>query len=408
MEGSARQPPSGVRKFPSFVDAFTEETAGTSSPRIFRTWAGIMAVSGALERKVKTYSRQDWLYPNLFAVLVGTPGVGKTVVIDVVRRLWRKIDVCVASTNVSKASLIDELASANRTTPFPNIESFNSLLVGSNELQNFLSAYESDFIGLLTEIYDCKDGFTERKRWMMKADAPQISIEHPSLTFVAGTTPSYLNNLFLDGAWDQGFASRTIFIYSSEVILGDIFISGPRKDYTDLVNDLKIINKLSGEYLWNEDAAVALTEWYKRGGPPIPSHPKLLHYRTRRHVQLIKLAMIAAASVSDQLVVELSHYQQALDWLLEAEVYVSDIFKASQGNDRKVIDDAWHYLYTIYIKENKKPIIAARLVDFISQRAPVHNVGRILEVLIKSGLINEVTEKVGRCYVPQPRADLQL
>lgn len=387
----------------NFIDAFVEETSGTDSPEMFRRWAGIMAVSGALERKAHTYSRRSQMFPNCYVVLVGPPGVGKTVVVDVVRQLWKRLKhVHVASSNVTRASLIDELNAATRTTVRPQllvpVTSFNALLVASNELQVFMSSYEGDFMGVLQDLYDCKDDFSEHKR----TKDLHIHVKHPSLTFFAGTTPSYLNDLFGLAAWDQGFAARTIFVYSGEVNRGDIFIPGPAATYDDLAHDLKIINAIEGEYLWEAEAAVALTEWYKAKGPPEPTHPKLLHYQTRRHAHLIKLAMIAAAACSDELVVRLPHYQIALGWLLSTEVFMPDIFKASTGADGKVMEDAWHYLYTLWVKE-KRPIIEARLVKFLSERAPVHSVGRLLEVMVKSNMVKERTEKEGKCYEPQGR-----
>jgi hypothetical protein len=393
------------RHYQNWIEAFCLETESTSSPLIFRRWAAIMAVSGALERKVYTWSRRSRLYPNLYVMLIGPPAVGKTAAIDVVRHIWRQNkDIKVAASNISSAALIDELKDSFRSIVRPQeLEptlSFNSLAIASNELQVFLKAYESDFIGLLTEIYDCKDNFEERKR---KFD-DRIKIEHPSLTFLAGTTPSFLGDLLADGAWDQGFSSRTIFIYSGEEKKGDIFIDGLDEEiYSDLIHDLREINKITGKYVWDQDAATALTEWYKRGGPPEPTHPKLQHYRGRRHVHIIKLAMCATAAESDEMVIRLHHYQQALDWLLEAEAFMPDIFRATMGSDRKIMDEAWHYAFTVYTKEGMKPLPKMKMIEFISQRAPVHSVDRILAMMVGSGAVKERLEKHGLCYEPLPR-----
>lgn len=400
-----RLPNAGRKLNRSWIEVFVEETEGLSSPLIFRKWAAIMTISGALEQNVWCISRYEKLFPNLYSVLVGPPGVGKTVVISVVRLLWKKLkDVHVAPSNVSRASLVDCLNDAIRTSSvkpqaLEPITSFNHLNVGSRELGAFLSSYDSDFIAVLTDIYDGKEDFDERKR----GKDLRINIAHPSLTFFAGTTPSYLNGLFSDGAWDQGFASRTVFVYSGEIILGDIFLEGSEpKAYQDLTHDLQHINRLSGKFDWDADVAGALTEWYKAKGPPAPTHPKLLHYQTRRHAHLMKLCMIASAARRSDLRITDIEYQEALAWLLEAEAWMPEIFKASLGADHKIMDDIWHYTYQIWIKE-RKPILASRVVGFASRLAPVMSVGRIIETMVKSNMLKQTTEKEGTCYMPQER-----
>jgi hypothetical protein len=376
--------PAKERKLNDWVDAFITTFEGVSSPHIFRRWAAISAISGALERKVSTRSRVDQLFPNLYVVLVGPPGVGKGVVLNPVRELWNKLDgVHVATSSCSRASLVDQLSRADRAIvrPDQSTYSFNSLLVASAELGVFLSAYDDDFISVLQDLYDCKS-FSEEKR----TAAIRLDIEHPQLVFFAATTPSYLNSLFPLGAWDQGLASRAIFVYSGEEILGDIFVDEAIENKDDLVHDLRQINALQGSYVWEKEAAIALTLWYKSGRKPVPAHPKLLGYNSRRHAQIMKLSMIAAASESDELCIRLRHYQRALDWLLEAEAYMADIFKAGMGSDKQVMEEAWHFAYQTWVKK-KEGTTRAAMLTFLSERVPIHNVARMLEMMLSTHML---------------------
>lgn len=393
--------PRTSRRLSNWIETFINETEGTSSPLPFRRWAAILAISGALERKVYTFSRLSKLFPNLYTVLTGPPGVGKTAVVDVVRKLWKRCGgLKMAASSVSHASLIDELHDAYKNSEVnvllaEPVEDYNTLLVAINELETFMTSYQPELIAILTDLYDCKEDFAERKRKLSE----RIEIARPSLTFLAGTTPGSLADLLKDGAWDKGFASRTIFVYSGEIILGDIFVEGQEEGYVDLGHDLKLINKLRGKYVWEEDAAKALTAWYKGGGIPRPTHPRLMHYMPRRAVHLIKLSMIAAAAASDELIIRTHHYGEALNWLLEAETWMPEIFKAGLGSDRKIMDDTWHYVYGIFVKE-KRPVVEARVLEFLARTAPVHSVGRLLEVMVQSNMVKKRLEKEGMCYEP--------
>ena len=72
----------------SWIELFVEQTAETASPPIFRKWAAISAVAGAMERKSWIVTRGTPLYPNLYIILIGPPGVGKSIILARVNQLW--------------------------------------------------------------------------------------------------------------------------------------------------------------------------------------------------------------------------------------------------------------------------------------------------------------------------------
>ena len=75
--------------------------------------------------------------------------------------------------------------------------------------------------------------------------------------------------------------------------------------------------------------------------------------------------MVACASDGSGLVISLEHYQRALNWLIEAEGTMPDIFRSmTSGGDSRAMEEAWYFLYTSYMKE-KKPILETRLVFFL-------------------------------------------
>ena len=119
------------------IQLFMSYTEQTPSPPIFRLWAGIALVAGALERRVWSSTGTLTTYPNLFVFLVGAPGVGKQVVDDV-GELWGA--ACapdgitpafhVAPDNMTKASMIDELSKARRSIQVGGgTQQFHGLLI---------------------------------------------------------------------------------------------------------------------------------------------------------------------------------------------------------------------------------------------------------------------------------------
>lgn len=394
-----------MRRLKSWLDGYMQYTEDTGSPTMFRRWAGLFTLAAALERKVWIKTKKGVLYPNLYIFLVSPPGAGKTLATSLSHELLTELDDHhIASTSVTKAALMDELVGAERKIVRPQdnppISTFNSLAILSNELGTLIPGYESDFMNVLTDVYDCRIYSEARRTKDLRSKMP-----NPQLNLIAATTPSYLNNLLPEGAWDQGFLSRTLLVYAGALPPGDLFEDEVVNDdlyRKALVEDLKQIGNLYGKMSFEADAAEAITAWHKAGGPPAPDHPKLTHYNTRRTAHLLKLCMAISASTTNERVITLDHYAEALDLFLHMEASIPDIFKSmTSGGDGKVMQEAWHFAYEFWMKD-QKPIREHLMVEFLANKTPSHNVAKMLDVMIKWKLLEEVLEPgAGRCFRPK-------
>lgn len=315
-------------------------------------------------------------------------------------------DIYVAPSSLTSASLIDSLNDAKRSfyaAQFQGSKAFNSLIVVASEMGVFLPVYESSFMNVLQKIYDLEH-YQERRR---TGKVTAVDIPKPQLAILGGCTPSYLSTTLPEGAWDQGFTSRTIFVFSSEKIHRDIFSEPHDENYVnlmevDLLHDITLISKLWGKVEWTEDAKNAIGEW-NREQLPVPDHPRLQHYATRRIAHCIKLCMVASVSRSSELIIRLEDYQEALGWLLEAEVVMPEMFKVVTSSDGKIIDELWHMLRKEHEK-TKRPVREAILVSFLKDRIATHSVMRTIEIMCRSRDLqpvagdNNLTE-----YIPLPR-----
>jgi len=341
------------------------------------------------------------LYPNLFVGLVGPPGAGKTLPIMGMSRIYKELeDHKISPSSISNAALTDCLDEATRRIVMPMSDpsyvEFNSLYVVSRELGVLLPSYDSEFMSSLCDLYDC-GLYTQRRR----TKGIDIKIPNAQINLLAATTPSYLNGFLPEGAWQQGFTSRTIFVYAGNSEPKNIFDdpTGTPKLSRDLVDDLKIIAEYYGKLEFTEAAVEAIKAWHFAGGPPVPEHPKLSSYCARRTEHLLKLCIVAALSRGNfKMEIEVGDFQTALDWLIEAEFFMPDIFRAMKsGGDQNVIEETWHFIYTIAMKE-RKPLQEHRVVGFVAEKTPSHNVMRILELMVRSKFL--VWDEITRTYAP--------
>lgn len=378
----------GRRKCPSWIESFVEHAANLESATIFRRWAAIATIGAALEQKVWLQTSAP-LYPNLYTFLVGHPGVGKTRTVMACAKFYRELpEPHLAPTSMSMASLVDSLVDAKRTfinLPNPPLE-YNSMFIVADELSAFMHKFDDEIIGGLTTFYDVTAPYSQRRR----GNDLRILIKHPQLSILSGTTPSNLIKFMPENAWDQGFTSRVLMIFSDERIISDDFFAHSARDLPrDMVHDLSLINSLTGQFEATTDYRDAINNWRKVGQEPVPNHPKLLHYNTRRLAHLLKLSMVAAVDVGNQLLLTKEVFNRAMGWLLEAEERMPEIFKAGgTGADAKAMDEIFHYVLSSDLK--RKGVLEHKIVRFAQERVPAHSVMRVIEVMERSGQLRTV------------------
>lgn len=398
------------RKYKSFIDGFLHYTEGRGSPAIYRKWTAIFLVSAALERKGWITTAKGVLYANQYIFLIGPAGVGKSLCTALSYDLLSEIrtpetPIHIAPTSVTKASLADAINKAERRivklNETPPITAFNSLQVIANELGVFLPAWDGDFMSTLTDLWD--NGRYHETRRTSKIE---INIPKAQLNILSATTPAYLNSLLPEGAWEFGFMSRVLNIYSGETEYTDIFaeLDHDGAAYRNLAADLADIYSIWGEFTFDDDVKKAINVWARQGFPPRPDHPKLTHYVTRRMAHLLKLCIVASAASSSDKQITLEHYAEALDWLTEAEHYMPDIFKALKvGGDARAIEECWHFAYQYFMK-HKAPIPEHLIVTYLGERVPAHSVDRILDVMVRAQLLTKkFINSGGHGYEPKVR-----
>ena len=82
---------------------------------------------------------------------------------------------------------------------------------------------------------------------------------------------------------------------------------------------------------------------------------------------------------------------------------MSDIFRSmSMGPTSAVMKDLWYHAWGIQAKD-KRPVAEHRLITFLAERVPAHDVSRILDVMVKMKIFTtEVVSGAGLCYKVQP------
>jgi hypothetical protein len=380
-------------------------TEADDTPYLFRKWSAISLVAGALERRVWTIvghrgGEKRQTFPNLYVFLVGSPGVGKYI-INTIQDLWRDITepgttnkaLHVADSNMTKASMVDSLAESIRSFMPPKGPpyEYHSLLVAAEEFGVFLPSYDTNFIAVLNDIYNASSVYSERRR---HGPAKEVNIQNPLLNILGGVQPVWMNSVFPKEAWGMGLFSRVIMIYAAGGEPIDPFAEGSyrpieRKLLTQVLAKLSIMH---GELKWSPEAQKMLTEWHMKGGPQAPTHSRLEHYCRRRTLHAIKLAMVSSVSRANKVdIIETTDVARAIDWLIEAEKVMPDIFRSMIGqSDHEVIEELYNHMVNLYAMSKGKPIHEHQMISFLIRRVPSEKISAIISAAERANMITRI------------------
>ena len=323
-----------------FISDFLAATDNGLSPERFRRWAALVTIAAILDRRVWTSIRPGKvLYPNIFGLLVGPPGTGKTMALSAARAVLKtQAHVALSADSITHARFIEmlgERAKVVETVDGVPCRRATAALVFS-EWGTFLRKPENDTLSMLAQVYDCED-----------YDAETISrgrdfAENLYINILAGCTPAWFAEGFPPNSYEQGLPTRMVFVYSEAPASGDTpdfaFRDDPVSEHAMTVakvmwGQAEEIAGARGFVTWTAEAGEAMNAWKRADFAPRPSDPMLRGYCERRPIQVAKVAvLVAMARHPKRLVVELGDFETAKATLLGVEPDMPKALKAAGGN----------------------------------------------------------------------------
>ncbi len=317
----------------SFLSDYRDFCSGLEVPPSYNVFCSLVALSSLLGRKVWTY-KGDYIriYPNLYVVLVGPPGLGKNTAMENTEDLLLHYKVPVSAEAVTREKLILDMQGQEQILDFlPPDDKYrvaSPYTVFATELSEFLGAGGIGMISFLTDIYS-RNLYEYRTK-----NKGSVFIRGPYLNLIAGTTPDWITTYLKDDIISGGFSRRCLFVYETSRF-GSVplpKITPPmRAAWERVLARSAAIRKLAGPFIWSDDATKFFIEWYpSRLARP---DPNLVGYYETKDIQLLKVAMLVALSESDTLVLERHHLIAGLELLSLVEQNLSRVFQGIGRNE---------------------------------------------------------------------------
>jgi hypothetical protein len=318
--------------------------------------------------------------------LVGTPGTGKSEAIDPIQDLFYKAKLPsgqqwhLSPDNMTKASMVDCLVKAHRSVMHQGVPlTYHYLILIQSELSALMATYDTEFLAVLTKLFDCRPKYDEARRWAKNEQ--QAVIENPGMSVLMGVQPGMAATLLPEEAWQVGFTSRLILIYSNEEIDVDPFRDRPKQKALEanLIHGLNRMGGAAGQIVFTPEARDEFAAWRLSGYAPKPGHPKLIHYTKRRGVHALKLSMISAISRGNFYEVTPFDVLRAKMWMLDAEGEMAKIFPAmNKGTDQDLMNSLWYFVMNEYTNNGGNPLPRAQLAEFLGGHVKVERISQLL------------------------------
>lgn len=325
------------RKHNDWLSSFVEYSGyGEAPPRMY-FWVGVSTIAGALRRRVWIDQAYFQWYPNLYIVFVAPPGiVSKSTTVDVGMSLLRQVpNIRFGPSVVTWQSLVKSFAEANESfVPEGTINGhqfiMSPLTIVSSEFGNLVNPKDKDMVDMLVNLWDGRS-FTKATK-MSGID----EVINPWINLVACTTPEWIAGSFPEYMVGGGFTSRCLFVYAETK---QRYIAYPSEEVPEglkeqekaLVHDLEWISvKLAGEYTISPEAIDWGTAWYRRHYETesrTMDPVRFGGYIARKQTQAHKLAMVLAASHSDELVITKADLQKAVQAITDLEPDMHKVFE---------------------------------------------------------------------------------
>lgn len=294
-----------------FLSAYLAYTAGTEVPTNFHRWCMLTALGAFLGRQFYFSHGEFDINPNMYTMLIGSPGTRKSTAIKLVKKLISEAGYdTIAADKTSKEKFLLDLSGDTSNDPNEKSTKAYSFLdnniwgqdddsslpdrecfIMADELNDFMGNGNIEFISLLGSLWDYNGTYRNRIK-----SGKSISIKNPTVNILAGNTPTGFSLAFPSEILGQGFFSRILLIFGEPNGNRVTFPARSSPESTTaIIEYIRLIkSKVIGPAILNKDSADLLDKIYKTniGVDDI----RFESYSNRRFTHLIKLSLICAAS----------------------------------------------------------------------------------------------------------------
>ena len=297
-----------------FFSQYLSYVGKTESPATFHRWCAISGIGALLGRNACLQHGHFTVAPNLYVMLLGRAGVRKSTAIKLFKRLLIGTGYnTIAADRTTKEKFLLDLSGEEEVSAgvYKKVDSdamLDSNLWGddddevasraaaecfimADEWNDFTSLGNLEFYSLLGNFWDYNGVFKNRIK-----TGKSVSINNPTISILAGNTPTGFAQAFPPEIIGQGFFSRLILVHGEDVGHKIAFPQRPSDLATmELTKELNAVRAAANKPATLKPEAERLLDkiysTYKGF-----DDARFESYFNRRFTHLLKLCIITAAA----------------------------------------------------------------------------------------------------------------
>jgi Protein of unknown function (DUF3987) len=296
-----------------FISEYIQYASESSEvPAAFYRWAVIAGIGAFLGRQYYFHHGHFTLYPNIYAMLIGSPGTRKSSAIKLMKKILIEAGYStIAADRTTKEKFLMDLAGETgeldgtgkaRLSPEELLEQnlFGDgaestqdaeVFIMADEFNDFFGHGNIEFISLLGTLWDYSGVYRSRIK-----NGKSISVNNPTISILGGNTPTGFSLAFPTEILGQGFFSRILLIYGEPNGKRIAFPRPPSPQNTfNILKNLKELRLTSlGEAKLSSTGEKLFEKIYSHRAHV--DDVRFESYSNRRFTHLIKLALITSAA----------------------------------------------------------------------------------------------------------------
>ena len=282
----------------SWLETYCDYTRFQQAPPRFHVWSGLSTLASAARRNLFMDRGYYKLFPNLYVCLVGPTGITKTTATDIALGVLKSApNITVIKGKATSFYIYDHMVKCT------NQKKECTFTVYSGELKNLLEGVsKAEIVTMLTELYTCPD----QDAYNTKTGGA-LEIRNVCINILGSSTPEWLTTGTTLDEISGGFTGRFVYVYANEerpvAFPEDFMTHANAAAKQDLIDDLRHISTLQGQFTVTNQAKAEYVVWYNDRRKEWKDE-RLIGYYARKGDLVFKVGMLLAVSQGDALVID--------------------------------------------------------------------------------------------------------
>lgn len=277
-----------------FIGDYWEYNRRYEIARNYSFISGLCLLGAIVNRKVVFFHGDIELHGNLYALMVGPQGNGKSTANDLASGLFFSVcpDYEIGASTQSAEDIVTTMSKEGFAKSFTNhlgeMDEVRAYAFFINEFKDFIAYSPTRMLNFLGNIYDRK---------FFKASTIKRGLENivnPCLNILGCENPDQLIRFMKTDIMTGGISRRFILVYEPGYAEAKPFIEKNDELRAKLVARLQDVRKVVGQFQWCPTGRKFYEPWYIKKQSSLASieNSIMRGYVSTKHVQLFKICML--------------------------------------------------------------------------------------------------------------------